>query len=68
LNPNELCWVRDDEAYAPIRFEVILITLNFEQNLIPWIKFKEEVGNKLILGVRICGQGFHFKLINGVEE
>jgi hypothetical protein len=37
LNPNELCWVRDDEAYALVRFEVIPSTLNFEQNLIPWI-------------------------------
>jgi hypothetical protein len=37
LNPNELRWVRDDEAYAPVRFEVIPSTLNFEQNLIPWI-------------------------------
>jgi hypothetical protein len=37
LNPNKLCWVRDDEAYAPVRFEAILSTLNFEQNLIPWI-------------------------------
>jgi len=37
LNPNELCWVCDDEAYAPVRFEAIPSTLNFEQNLIPWI-------------------------------
>jgi hypothetical protein len=37
LNPFEVCWVRDDEAYVPVRFEVILSTLNFEQNLIPWI-------------------------------
>jgi hypothetical protein len=37
LNPNELCWVRNDEAYALVRFEVIPSTLNFEQNLIPWI-------------------------------
>jgi hypothetical protein len=37
LNPFELHWVRDDEAYAPVRFEAILSTLNFEQNLIPWI-------------------------------
>jgi hypothetical protein len=37
LNPNELRWVRDDEAYAPVRFEAIPSTLNFEQNLIPWI-------------------------------
>jgi hypothetical protein len=35
LNPFELRWVRDDEAYAPVRFETILSTLNFEQNLIP---------------------------------
>jgi hypothetical protein len=35
LNPNELRWVREDEAYAPIQFEAILSTLNFEQNLIP---------------------------------
>jgi hypothetical protein len=26
-----------DEAYVPIRFEAILSTLHFEQNLIPWI-------------------------------
>jgi hypothetical protein len=37
LNPNELRWVRDDEAYALVRFEAIPSTLNFEQNLIPWI-------------------------------
>jgi hypothetical protein len=37
LNPNELRWVRDDEAYAPVQFEAIPRTLNFEQNLIPWI-------------------------------
>jgi hypothetical protein len=37
LNPNELRWVRDDKAYAPVRFEAIQSTLNFEQNLIPWI-------------------------------
>ena len=37
LNPNELCWVRDDETYAPVRFEAIPSTLNFEKNLIPWI-------------------------------
>jgi hypothetical protein len=37
LNPKKLRWVRDDEVYAPIRFEVIPRTLNFEQNLIPWI-------------------------------
>jgi hypothetical protein len=37
LNPNELCWVRDDETYAPVQFEAIPSTLNFEQNLIPWI-------------------------------
>jgi hypothetical protein len=37
LNPFELLWVRDDEAYALVRFEAILSTLNFEQNLIPWI-------------------------------
>jgi hypothetical protein len=29
--------VRNDEACAHIRFEVILNTLIFEQNLIPWI-------------------------------
>jgi hypothetical protein len=39
LNRNELRWVCNDEAYAPVRFEVILSTLNFEQNLIPWISF-----------------------------
>jgi hypothetical protein len=37
LNPNELCWVHNDEAYFLVRFEAILSTLNFEQNLIPWI-------------------------------
>jgi hypothetical protein len=37
LNPNKLCWVHNDEAYAPVRFEAIPSTLNFEQNLIPWI-------------------------------
>jgi hypothetical protein len=37
LNPNEFCWVRDDKAYAPAQFEAIPSTLNFEQNLIPWI-------------------------------
>jgi hypothetical protein len=40
LNPNELCWVRDEETYAPVRFEAIMSTLNFEQNLIPWITNK----------------------------
>jgi hypothetical protein len=37
LNPFELRWVRDDEAYGLVHFEVIPSTLNFEQNLIPWI-------------------------------
>jgi hypothetical protein len=37
LNPNELRWIHNDETYAPIRFEAILSTLNFEQNSIPWI-------------------------------
>jgi hypothetical protein len=37
LNPNKLRWVCDDEAYALVQFEVILSTLNFEQNLIPCI-------------------------------
>jgi hypothetical protein len=39
LNPNELRWVCNDEAYAPVRFEAILSTLNFEQNLIRWITY-----------------------------
>jgi hypothetical protein len=38
LNPNMLCWVRDDKAYPPVRFEAILSNFNFEQNLIPWIR------------------------------
>jgi hypothetical protein len=29
LSPNELRWVRNDEAYALVRFEVIPSTLNF---------------------------------------
>jgi hypothetical protein len=29
LNPNELRWVRNDEAYAPVQFEAIPSTLNF---------------------------------------
>jgi hypothetical protein len=29
LNPNELHWVCNDEAYAPVRFEAIPSTLNF---------------------------------------
>ena len=33
LNPNEFHWVHDDEAYAPVRSEAILSTLNF------WAKF-----------------------------
>jgi hypothetical protein len=37
LNPFEVRWVRDNEAYVPVHFEAILSTLNFEQNLIPWI-------------------------------
>jgi hypothetical protein len=37
LNPFELRWAREVEAYAPIHFESILSTFNFEQNLIPWI-------------------------------
>jgi hypothetical protein len=37
LNPFKVRWVRDDEAYVPVHFEAILSTLNFEQNLIPWI-------------------------------
>jgi hypothetical protein len=37
LNPNKLRWVRNDKAYALVRFEVITSTLNFEQNLIAWI-------------------------------
>jgi hypothetical protein len=37
LNPFELPWVREDEAYAPVHFEVIPSILIFEQNLIPWI-------------------------------
>jgi hypothetical protein len=56
LNPNELRWVRDDEAYAPVRFEVIPSTLNFEQNLIPWIiysKSKEEHEHHLRLVLQV---------------
>jgi hypothetical protein len=34
LNPFELRWVREDEAYTPVHFEAILSTLIFEQNLI----------------------------------
>jgi len=37
LNPFQVCWVREDEAYVLACFEVILRTLNFEKNLIPWI-------------------------------
>jgi hypothetical protein len=37
LNPNKLRWVHENKAYAPVRFEAIPSTLNFEQNLIPWI-------------------------------
>jgi hypothetical protein len=37
LSPFKLCWVRNDEAYAHVRFEAIPRTLIFEQNLIPWI-------------------------------
>jgi hypothetical protein len=48
LNPNKLRWVRDDEAYAPIRFEAIPSTLNFEQNLIPWIIVDFSTGRKAI--------------------
>jgi hypothetical protein len=48
LNPNELRWVHNNEAYAPIRFEVIPSTLNFEQNLIPWISM-ERCHNRRIL-------------------
>jgi hypothetical protein len=29
LSPNEFFWVRNDEAYALVRFEAILSTLNF---------------------------------------
>jgi hypothetical protein len=29
LNPNELRWVCNDEAYTPVRFEAIPSTLNF---------------------------------------
>jgi hypothetical protein len=29
LNPNELRWVRNDEAYTLVRFEAIPSTLNF---------------------------------------
>jgi hypothetical protein len=47
LNPNELRWVRDDEAYAPVRFEAILSTLNFEKNLIPWITLTLRNSSKL---------------------
>ena len=35
LNPNELRWVRDDEGYAPVRFEAIPRTLIFELNFDP---------------------------------
>jgi hypothetical protein len=37
LNPFELRWVCEVKAYSPIRFEEILSTFNFDQNLIPWI-------------------------------
>jgi hypothetical protein len=37
LNLNKLCWVRDDEVYTLVQFEVIPSTFNFEQHLIPWI-------------------------------
>jgi hypothetical protein len=29
LNPNELRWVQNNEAYSLVRFEAILRTLNF---------------------------------------
>jgi hypothetical protein len=29
LNPNELCWVRNDEAFALVLFEAIMSTFNF---------------------------------------
>jgi hypothetical protein len=35
LNPFEVRWVRDDEAYAPVCFEVIPNTLIFGLNLTP---------------------------------
>jgi hypothetical protein len=38
LNPFELRWVREDEAYACVHFEAIPSNLIFEQNLIPRIK------------------------------
>jgi hypothetical protein len=37
LNPFKLCWVHEDEVYARVHFEVIMRTLIFEKNLIPWI-------------------------------
>jgi hypothetical protein len=37
LKPFKVSWVRDNEAYTPVHFEASLSTLNFEQNLIPWI-------------------------------
>jgi hypothetical protein len=37
LNPFEVRWVHDKEAYVPVHFEVIPSTLNLEQNLIPLI-------------------------------
>jgi hypothetical protein len=37
LNPNELRWVRNDEAYALVRFEAIPSTLNFLAKFDPLI-------------------------------
>jgi hypothetical protein len=39
LNPFELRWVREDEAYAPICFEAIPSTLIFGLNFDPWSRF-----------------------------
>jgi hypothetical protein len=39
LTQLEVCWVRDDEDYAPVHFEVILNTFIFGPKVDPWSKF-----------------------------
>jgi hypothetical protein len=39
LNLFEVCWFFEDEAYAPVYFEVIPNTLLFGINFYPWSKF-----------------------------
>ena len=49
LNPNDLCWVHDDEGYALVRFEAIPRMLIFGLKFDPWSRFWSHLPTERIL-------------------